>query len=323
MHCGQIVSKETFFRHSLYTRALNISVRSPKHVREGCMGMPSTKWLLVARNEYRIHTSRIRRVRPCFPYLVIGLLTAYVVFIAPALVNLFLDDFLAFILSQAAVAMIQIMLFMIFIYFLIIPITDTLRQEQAGHLEIFLAAPIQPSDVLLGEFLGNMPFYAIFMTVLTGAFTALLNPLGLGLIQTAIIILIFVVTVLSALWIGTVVAVLLRTKLGKTAHGRDIGRALAMIIALPLVALVYVIQYGGLLEALADPEKSGVVQAVLGLLPSSWGAEVIVGFAAHPGDIGSMGFDTLLRFGGLLTFFVGVLWLGTRVARREKKYENL
>ena len=126
----------------------------------------------------------------------------------------------------------------------------------------------------------NMPFYVIFITVITGLFTALLTPLGLDLVQIAIIILIFVVTSLLALWIGTVAAAILRTKLGKTARGKDIGRALAMIIALPLVALLYAIQFGGLLEALADPGTSGLVKAILGLLPSSWGAEVIIGFVS-------------------------------------------
>ena len=187
--------------------------------------MPIPKWLMIARNEYRIITSRIRKIRPYFPYFVMGLLAVYVAFIAPAFINLFIDDFLAFILSQAAIAMMQIIQFTIFIYFLIIPISDTLRQEQTGELEIFLAAPIKPGDVLLGKFLGNMPFYTIFVTVITGAFTALLNALGLNMIQISIIIIIFIVTFLSALWIGTVIAALLRTKLGKTARGRDIGRA--------------------------------------------------------------------------------------------------
>jgi hypothetical protein len=283
--------------------------------------VPIPKWLMVARNEYRINTSRIRKIRPYFPYVVIGLLTIYIAFIAPAFVNLFIDDFLALILSQAAIAMMQIILFMIFIYFIIIPITSTLRQEQTGELEIFLAAPIKPGDVLLGKFLGNMPFYAIFVTVITGAFTAVLNPLGLHILQITIIIIIFVVTFLSALWIGTVIAALLQTKLGKTARGRDIGRALAMIIALPLVFLGYVIQYGGLLEALADPETSGMVKAILGLLPSSWGTEVIVGFASDPGNISSIGFETLTRFGGLITFFVVVLWLGAGAASRAYSLE--
>lgn len=289
--------------------------------RGGNRRVPTPKWLVVARNEYRIYTSKIRKIRPYFPYVLIGLLAVYVAFIAPAFVSLFIDDFLAFILSQAAIAMVQIVLFMIFIYSMIIPITDTLREEQTGQLEIFLAAPVKPSDVLLGEFLGKMPFYAIFITVITGSFAAALNPLRLDIFQITIIIMIFIVTFLSATWIGTVVAALLRTKLGKTARGKDIGRALAMIIALPLVALVYAIQFGGLLTALADPGTSGTVKTILGLLPSSWGAEVIVGFASNPGNIGAVGFETLTRFGGLVAFFVAVLWLGAKAANRAYSLE--
>ena len=283
--------------------------------------MPVPKWLVVAKNEYRIHTSRIRKIRPYFPYLVVGLLAVYVAFIAPSFAGLFMDDLLALLLSQAAVAMVQIMLFMIFIYFIIIPVTQTLREVQAEQLEIFLAAPIKPSDVLLGEFMGQMPFYAIAVTVIAGFFTALLNPLGLDVVQMAIIIAVFAVTFLSAFWIGNVIAALLRTKFGKTARGRDIGRALALMIALPLVALIYGLQFGGVFEALSDPAASGTVKVVLGLLPSSWGAEVIVAFASNPGNIVAVGFETLTRFGGLVAFFVAVLWLGARVANRAYSLE--
>ncbi|MCW3980380.1 MAG: hypothetical protein NWF11_02785, partial [Candidatus Bathyarchaeota archaeon] len=97
--------------------------------------LPTYKWLAIARNEYRIRTSRIRKIRSHFPYLIIGVLAAYVVFIAPAFVSLFIDDFLALMLSQAAVAMMQIILFVVFIYFIIIPISQTLREQQASQLE--------------------------------------------------------------------------------------------------------------------------------------------------------------------------------------------
>ena len=276
---------------------------------------------MVARNEYRIQTSRIRRIRPYFPYLTIGLLVVYVAFIAPAFVGLFIDDFLAFILSRVAVAMVQIILFMIFINFMIIPIIYTLHETQTGKLETFLAAPIKPGDVLLGEFIGKMPITAIFITVITGFFTAALNPLGLDIVQIAIIIRVFVVTFLSAQWIGTVIAALLRTRLGKTARGKDIGRALALVIALPLVGLVYAIQFGGLLQALADPTMIGMVKNILGLLPSSWGAEVIVSFAQNPGDISAVGLETLTRFGGLVAFFVATLWFGGKAANHAYSLE--
>ena len=283
--------------------------------------MPAPKWLVVARNEYRIRINSIRKIRPYFPYLVIGLLAVYVAFIAPKIVSLFTNDLIAFFLSQVAVAMVPILIFLIFFYLIILPITYTLQGLQAGQVEIFLAAPVKPSDVLLGEFLGVMPFYAIAITVIAGFFTAALNPLGLDMLQIAIIVIIFVVISLSAIWIGTVIAALVRTKFAKSARGRDIGRALSLVLALPMIAVMYAIMGGGLLEALADPGTSGTVRAVLSLLPSSWGAEVIVGFVSNPGNIGAVGFETLTRFGGLVAFFVAVLWLGTKAANRAYSIE--
>ncbi|MDH5266802.1 MAG: ABC transporter permease [Candidatus Bathyarchaeota archaeon] len=283
--------------------------------------MPTPKWLVVARNEYRIRVNNIRKIRPYFPYLVIGLLAVYVTFIAPAFVSLFIDDFLAFILSQVALAMMPIIIFMIFFYLIILPITYTLQGMQAGQVEIFLAAPIKPSDVLLGEFLGVTPFYAIAITVVTGFFTAALNPLGLDMLQITITVIVFVVTFLSALWIGTVIAALVRTKFAKSARGRDIGKALSLILALPMIALMYAIMGGGLLEALADPGTGGMVKAFLSVLPSSWGAELILSFASNPGNIGAVGFEILTRFGGLVVFFVAVLWLGSKAANRAYSIE--
>ena len=284
--------------------------------------MPTAKWLVVAKNEYRIHTSRIRSIRPYFPYLAIGLLAVFVLLLAPAIVSQLLDDPLAFIFSHIAIAMVQIILFMIFVYFIIIPITYTLRDVQTSQLEIFLAAPIKPGDALLGEFLGVAPIYAIVVTLISGLFTAVLTPLGLDFAQIAVIITTIVLTFFSALWIGTVLSALLRTRLGGSARAKDIGKALGMIIALPMIALMYAIMGGGLVEALADPATSGMVTTILGVLPSSWGAEVIIGLASKPGNIAAVGFETMARFGGLAAFFVAILWLGAKAANRAYSLET-
>ncbi len=281
------------------------------------------KWLVVARNEYRIRINRIRMLKPFFPYLVVGLLAIYVVFIAPAVVSLFVDDLVAFWLSQLALAMVPIIMFMFFFYLIILPITYTLQGMQAEQVEIFLAAPVKPSDVLLGEFLGTMPFYAIAFAVIAGFFTAALHPLGLGVVQIAITVLIFVLTFLSALWIGTLIAALVRTKFAKTARGKDIGKALSFVLALPMIAVMYAIIGGGFLDALANPGTNEMVRTILTVLPSSWGAEVIMGFASNPSNIGAVGFETLTRFGGLVVFFVAVLWLGTKAANRAYSIEPM
>jgi len=57
---------------------------------------------------------------------------------------------------------------------MIIPVSNSLRETQTEQLEIFLAAPIKPGDVLVGEFLGALPFYAIVITIIAGSFTALM-----------------------------------------------------------------------------------------------------------------------------------------------------
>ena len=283
--------------------------------------MLKPKWFLIAKNEYRIRTSSIHRIRPYFPYVVIGILAVYILYIAPTIVKAFINKFIAFILSQAAVAAVEIMLFSLFCYFIIIPISSILREEQTAQLHIFLKAPIKSSDVLLGTFMGEVPFYAILITVITGFFTALLFPLEFDMIQITITIIIFVVISLSAFWIGTVIAALLRTKLGRLARGKDVGRALAFILVLPVLALYFALVSGGLLETLADPEASGIVRTLLSWLPTSWGADVIFTFVLHPGDITAVWFETVTRLGGLLAFFVGVLWLGTKAAGRAYSLE--
>jgi hypothetical protein len=282
--------------------------------------MVTAKWLVIARNEYRVHTSasspRLRRLRPLFPYLVALFLVIHVAYVSPAIMGFFVDDATSFFISRAALATIQIVLFMLFFYLLVIPVTDTLRGSRIEQIETYLGAPVKPGDILLGEYLGQVPLYAVLITLLAGLFTAALGPLGLDAIQTAIVIAIFVIVSLSALWIGTVTAALLRTRLAKASRGKDIGKALAVMIPLPALAVAYAMIGGGLLETLADPSTSSTVGAVLGALPSSWGAKIIIGFAANPGEIGALGMGGAIRFGGLVLFFAGVLLMGSRFAGR-------
>ncbi|MGD2251003.1 MAG: hypothetical protein PVF58_21610, partial [Candidatus Methanofastidiosia archaeon] len=193
------------------------------------------KWLVVAKNEYRIRTSIIRKIRPIFPYIVVALLALYIFYIVPRIFSPLGELISTYLLPKATVAMIEIALFLIFFYFLIIPITSTLREQTARQLEIFLSAPIKPSDILLGEFMGTAPLYAIIVVIFTGLITGILAAAGLSMIQLAVVISIVVAVFLSALWIGTVIAAVLRTKLEKTARGKDIGRGLAMLLVLPLL----------------------------------------------------------------------------------------
>ena len=190
--------------------------------------------------------------------MLIGFLVFYVAYLAPLIANLFLYDLLTFFLSELALAMVPVLLFLVFFYLLIIPITYTLQSMQAGQVEIFLAAPIKSSDVLLGEFLGALPFYGTFIVLLSGLLTAVLVPLGLDLFQIFIVVFVILLVFLSAIWIGTVIADFIQTRFAKSAKGKDLGRALSLVIALPLVGAMYAIIGGGFTEALSDPSTNSL-----------------------------------------------------------------
>ncbi|MCW4039290.1 MAG: ABC transporter permease [Candidatus Bathyarchaeota archaeon] len=280
--------------------------------------LSQAKWLTVAKNEYRIRTSNIRSWRTYFPLLTVGLLAIYVAVLAPMIVDTFLDDVLAFFLSQVAITLVPLIVLLIFIYSLIIPITYTLQDIQTTQLEIFLAVPIKASDVLIGEFLGLTPFYAIAITMIAGFFTAALHPVGLNSLQLVIIPILFILVILSALWIGTVLAAVLRTKLGRVAKRRDMGRALSLVLSVPMIALMYAIMGGGVVDALGNPGSGGIIQTVLSIFPSTWAADIIMSFTTNPGTIG---LEALMRLGGLVGFFAVALWLGTAIASRAYTLE--
>ncbi len=234
------------------------------------------------------------------------------------IVSIILDDVLAFFLSQVAITLVPLIILLIFIYSLIIPITYTLQDIQTTQLEIFLAVPIKASDVLLGEFLGITPFYAIAITAIAGFFTAALHPLGLNSLQLMIIPGLFILVILSALWIGTLIAALLRTKLGGIARNRDMGRALSLALSIPMIALMYAIMGGGIVDALSNPNTGGLTQTILSVFPSTWAADIIMSFTENPGTIGV---EAMMRLGGLVSFFAVTVWLGTAVASRAYTLE--
>jgi len=282
--------------------------------------LPSPKWLVIARNEYRMSTCRIRRLRPVLPILFVASIAAYTLIVAPMIVDRYIGEVVALILSQAAVSQVRVILAWLFLFSIMTPIQTALRQEPMGRLEIYLSAPLRAGDVLLGEFLGQLPFYSILVSVLAGLLAVVMGSMGVGFGQQVIIIVVFMITVFSGLWTGNVIAAVVKTRLGRTAKGRDIGKALAMAIALPLVIMYYAMAYGGLLTVIADPDAGVLMKALLALFPSSWGGDVILLIARNPGSL-MVDSRILMGFGGVVAYFVGMLWLGKRIANRSYSLE--
>ncbi|MBU7013599.1 MAG: hypothetical protein HXS52_02700 [Theionarchaea archaeon] len=279
----------------------------------------SHKWFVIARNDYRARTSSIRSIRRYFPFMVLGILAVFVLYIAPAIVDLFTSELVAFFLSQAAVAFVPILFLMFFLVFIWLPVTFMLRDVRSEQQVLLVSAPVNPRDILLGEFLGELPLYLVMITIITGFITALFDPLGVSGAQKAIIVVSFVITLTSALWIGTVIAALLRTRLGRTSRSKDVAKAISLLLVVPFVAIMYAFMGGGLIGALADPKTSTLIKDILSLFPSSWGAGIITQFAAHPGTVG---IDVVPRLAGSVLFLGASLLIGMNLADRAYSMET-
>lgn len=272
-------------------------------------------WIAIARNEYRLSTSSIRGIRSYLPYILIGGLMLFIFVIAPNFVNIFIEDFHALILSQIAVGLIQFYLLFLSLIFFALPITSSIQDMKTGQLALILSAPVNPTDLLIGEFIGKIWIYATIAAIIGGIFTGALVPLGLDYMQVLIIILVFILNFLTASWCGNVSAAILRSILSKTARGRDIGKGIAVLIIMPPVLIMYAF-IGGYFEALRNPEVAELVNNILGFFPFSWGAEVIVSFAINPGSILTIDADIIIQLWAMILFFGATLLIGIMLSNR-------
>ncbi len=275
------------------------------------------RWYAIAKNEWRLRTSGVRGARRAVLPLLVAAMVLWVGWIAPALVASLVPAFVAFLLSKVALATMEIFLLTVFCYFLVIPFSNALRDIRVRDQEILVAAPVTPGDILLGKFLGALPLYAFGLVLIVGAFTALLAPAGLDAVQLVLAAVLVLLVLFSALWIGAVAAGVVRTRLARSARGRDVGKALGFVMALPIVLVTYALVYGLIPEAGIHPAEDPAVAAFLSIFPSSWGADVVTAFASHPGDLGALTSLDVLRIAGVVVFFLAALGIGAAVAGRS------
>jgi hypothetical protein len=279
-------------------------------------GLTASKWSAVARFEYLVMTSGIRGIRPYIVYAVLPLLAVWVFFVSPILVGPLAGILATFPLTILTI-LIQAIFFSASISVAMIPVTQTLKEIKTGQIEILLAAPVKPGDVLFGEFLGQSPLYAIVLTLIAGFVSAVLSTSAFNGFVSLSVVVVFLLTTLTALWLGTLASALLRTRLGTHSKGRDTGRALGIFIALPLIAILYFFTSGMAFEVLADPSYGPAVRSTLSYLPSSWAADIALTLAI--GEIDSLFIAT--RIIALIVFIGGVFVAGVKTADRFNSLE--
>ncbi|MHA1990895.1 MAG: hypothetical protein ACW981_07545 [Candidatus Hodarchaeales archaeon] len=278
-------------------------------------------WYSIAKNEYRISINSIfPSLKPYFLPLLGLTILFYPTILAPMILDWLFDEELLNVFATFFTTLFNVMLLNIFIIFLTMPITLGVKDVKAGNMELLLSAPIKSSDVLLGEFFGKLPFYMMGAILMGGLFTGILAVTGTDMLIIIILTMLFVLNFLLAYWIGTVFGFYLKGKITKSAKMKDLGKALAFIIVIPVVFVMY----GTMGIALNFAETNVLnfdMKVILDFFPSSWIGNISTQLAGMNSiaDLNNFDFflNSFLTFGLIIFTILGGKVVANRIYNLE------
>jgi hypothetical protein len=236
-------------------------------------------WLNVAKNEIRLWSSRFRNHRPLL-FLIIGLIVIIYAFVlVPLIISTFADLVKPFLLFAGPYFMFyvfSIALLYIFIYCITYPLSTMLQtaQDLGGQLEILLATPVKAQDILFGKFIARLPTYSI---LLFGMAPWLVNIFAiafpLSIFQQILVYLVLFGVIIMGMWLGTLLASYLESKVRRSERSRDLGRAMTFIITIVSVALMYGLIWI-VMSGLNNPFSP--LYTILQVFPSTWGTIIVM-----------------------------------------------
>ena len=205
-------------------------------------------WKVIAKTELKRKTSGVRGHRVRFFFIVYIILILWAFLLAPYLFNLITSGFLSMLLEFMPLSVIiaglgLIMEFILMMFFLMImmyPLQNIHRKVEIGHKEIVLASPVKSGDIFLGEYIGKLPIYIIFILIFAPIMMGIINSIiALNPFQILIIYVSFIGLVVFAALVGTIFALWLEHKIAKSEKSRDLSKALEWIIVLIMVTIMY------------------------------------------------------------------------------------
>lgn len=254
-------------------------------------------WATIAKAEFRVMTSRFRNHRYLATTMLVLVGSIWTFGIAPSMMkgilNLFAPEFQQ-ILAAAYPGVMRSVLLLLWMMILVYPISYSLREIRIGQWEIMLSNNVRTRDMMLGLFLGKIPAYGLLVLFLA---PLLISPFiifyQVSMIGQLFTLLVIVLYVLTTLLLSTIVSTAIQARLGDSARGNDIAKAMGLVV----VVLFLLPVYGLLYFAEAFAQLMGL--DVFLLLPSTWGADLITWITIFFNGI-NVPYETIVGFEGAL-----------------------
>lgn len=205
-------------------------------------------WKVIAKIELKRKTSKFQNHRILFFVIIYTILLLWAFLLAPfvfdlivsAIVNQLLETIPISTIISGMALIIEFMMVWFFMMIFMYPLQNIYRKSEIGYKEIILASPIKSSDIFLGEYIGKLPFYIIYILIFSPVILGIINPIiNLNFIQFAIIYICIIELVIFAALVGSIITLWLEHKITKSEKARDLGKALMWLLVIVLVILMY------------------------------------------------------------------------------------
>jgi len=270
-------------------------------------------WRVIAENELRLMTSRFHNKRKLLIAVVLVPTATYFYIINHFLAPFFSSPEVKTMLKMFPLTLVWLLHFLLFYAFVMAaftPLSSTLREATAEPIEVLLSTPIKPEHVLVGRFIARATIYVMGAIILFAPLDVLFYIVYESSILDLIIVNFLVAVMIAiAVWISILSISIIMSKLGKTERGRDIAKALNLILAL----ILFIFLYGsGWFSGSISPEQASRFTRVLECLPSGWVAniisEVIIGISPE--------IPLYVNIGALSALCASVFFVGYHLASR-------
>ena len=231
------------------------------------------KWFAIAKAEFLVQTSRLRRWRKVASILILGFGIVWALWIVPTIMSGILASLgpgVEMLLQGTFPSLMRSVMLFLWILVLIYPISYALQEIRIGQWEIMLSNNVSTRSMMFGFFLGKVPSYGLFVLFIAPIMlTPFAIALNVSLVGQAIMYLTVFFVALSTLFLSTLITTAIQAKLGESSRGNDIAKALAMVVAIAVLVPMYGLMY------FADALSSLLGMDIFLLFPFTWGADII------------------------------------------------
>ncbi|MFX1363970.1 MAG: hypothetical protein ACFFCE_13670 [Promethearchaeota archaeon] len=204
-------------------------------------------WLVIVKNEIRIKTNRFRKNRKLFLIITFGLFLYWAFYLGPNILIILLSNIaedLAQDYNYISAKFIQYFLTTFFLIILIYPLYNLYRKSEIGHSEVLLASPVNPKDIFLGEYVGKLIFYFLFILGIGPMITGLMYFIrSLNIIQYLLIYISLFLLMAFSFLVGTIIANFFEHRMIKSEKAKDLGKTFLFFLSMIIIGLFYILRF--------------------------------------------------------------------------------